>query len=93
MARRFIDELRVSPRAEDELAQHGVSPDEVLEVSWNRALFFRDKMPGRELMIGKTDGGRILTIVIEPAKPLGAWDVVTGWDASRGERTAWQNAK
>ena len=46
MARRYIDELRISANAEDELAGHRVSPDEALEVSWNGPRFFRDKIRG-----------------------------------------------
>jgi hypothetical protein len=93
VARRYIDELRISANAEDELAGHRVSPDEALEVSWNGPRFFRDKIRGRELMIGRTDGARLLTIVVQPASEHGAWDVVTGWDASTGETTEWQKAR
>ena len=92
MAGPFIDELRLAG-AEDELSRHQVSVDESLEVSWSAPRFFRDKVQGRQLMIGKTDGGRLLTIVVQPTDTHGAWDVVTGWDSSQGERTAWQNAK
>ena len=93
MARRYVDELRVSAGAVEELAAHGIIEDEVLEVSWNDAAFYRDKVRGRELMIGKSDGGRLLTVVVQPSGTLGAWDVVTGWDADRGERTEWQKAR
>ena len=93
MARRYVDELRISAKSEDELADHGVSPDEAVEVSWNGPRFFRDKIQRRELMIGRTHGGRLLTIVVQPANEHGAWDVVTGWDASTGEATEWKKAK
>lgn len=70
---------------------HRIIPDEVLEVFWDDPAFFKDKVPGRTLMIGRTDGNRrLLTIVIEPAETTGTWDVVTGWDSDRGETTAWQ---
>jgi hypothetical protein len=94
VASRFINELRISPGAEEELWGHRVIPDEVLEVLWNGPAFFRDKVPGRSLMIGRTDGNaRLLTVVIEPTTKEGAWDVVTGWDADKGETTAWQRAR
>lgn len=93
MARRYVDELRISPKAEDELAEHGVLPDEALEVSWNSPRFFRDKIQGRQMMIGKADAGRLLTIIVEPTEKPTIWDVITGWDASKGESTAWRKAK
>ena len=83
----------MSAGAVEELAAHDVIDDEVLEVSWNDPAFFRDKVRGRELMIGKSDGGRLLTVVVQPGGMLGAWDVVTGWDADQGERTEWQKAR
>jgi hypothetical protein len=91
VARRFINELRVSAGAEEELAAHGLTELDVLEVWWEGPSFFRDHVPGRDLMIGKTVGGDLLTIVIEPCNDYGAWDVVTGWPADRAERTAWEN--
>ena len=91
MARRFIDELRISPGAEDELWGHRISPDEVLEVLWDDPAFFKDKVQGRSLMIGRTDGNRrLLTVVIEPTDTAGSWDVVTGWDSDKGETTQWR---
>ena len=93
MARRYIDVLRVSPGAEDELANHGVDLDEVLEVRWDDPAFFRDKEPGRDLMIGRTNGGRLLTIVVEETRHSGTWEVVTGWESDKGERTQWRKAR
>jgi hypothetical protein len=93
LARRYVDELRVSAGAEDELAAHGVTPDEVLEVSWDDPAFFRDTVGLRELMIGRSMGGRLLTIVVQAAPDFGVWDVVTGWDSGTGEQTAWQRAR
>ena len=93
MARRYIDVLRVSPGAEDELAGHGITVDEALEVRWDDPAFFRDKRPGRDLMIGRTEGGQLLTIVVEEQRAQSTWDIVTGWKSDKGERTAWQKAR
>jgi hypothetical protein len=30
------------------------------------------------LLLGETDGGRLLTLVVEPAHELGTWSVLTG---------------
>jgi hypothetical protein len=92
VATRFIDELRISAGAEDELARHGIDPDEVLEVSWDEPGFYSDKVDGRDLMIGRTEGGRLLTIVIEQSPTIGAWDVVTGWESGAWERSRWRNS-
>lgn len=89
----FITELQVSLGAEDELAAHRLTVENVLEVGWNAPEFFRDKVDGRFRMIGKTDGGALLTIIIEPTKVNGRWDVVTGWPASKGERTIWEKSQ
>jgi hypothetical protein len=94
VASRYIDELKFSPGAEDELWRHSVVPDEILEVLWDDPAFFNDKVAGRSLMIGRTDGNRrLLTVVIEPTTQLGAWDVVTAWDSDKGEATAWRKAR
>ncbi len=93
-ARRYVDELRISIGPEEELWRHGVAADEVLEVLWDDPGFFTDKVAGRYLMIGRTEGARrLLTVVIEPAHEAGVWDVVTGWDSDKGERTEWKKTR
>jgi hypothetical protein len=43
--------------------------------------------PGkRRLIIGRTDGGRALTLVIEQTVDPTPWLIVTGWDSSARER-------
>lgn len=93
MPNRHIDELRISSGAEDELAGHGLLADDTLEVLWDHPVFFKDKVVGRDLMIGKADDGRILTIVIQQTRAPGVWHVVTGWRSDKGEKTAWENAQ
>jgi uncharacterized DUF497 family protein len=93
MARRYIDVLQISFGAEEELARHSLTVDEVLEVRWDDPAFFRDKEPERDLMIGRTEAGRLLTIVVEESHPSGVWDVITGWQSSKGERTVWKKAR
>jgi hypothetical protein len=38
------------------------------------------------MLIGRTDGGRVLTLVIEPTFDSNSWVIVTGWTASPRER-------
>jgi hypothetical protein len=37
-------------------------------------------------MIGHTDGGRVLTLVVERTSDPTTWLIVTGWDATPRER-------
>ena len=38
------------------------------------------------MLIGRTDGGRLLTLVIEQTADLTPWLIVTGWGTTEGER-------
>jgi hypothetical protein len=40
----------------------------------------------RRLLIGETDGRRVLTLVIERTVEPTTWLVVTGWSATNAER-------
>lgn len=40
----------------------------------------------RRLMIGRTNGGRILTLVIEGTIEPTTWLIVTGWSSTDAER-------
>jgi hypothetical protein len=40
----------------------------------------------RRLMIGRTDGGRVLTLVIEQTIESTTWLIVTGWSSTEVER-------
>ena len=92
MTRAFITELVISVGAEDELAGHRLDANDALEIQWNGPKFFRDKIDGRYRMIGRNDGGAVLTIIVEPTDEAGRWAVVTGWKASKGERTRWEKS-
>ena len=88
----YLDELDISAGAEDELAGHRLAPDDALEVSWGSPKFFRDKVDGRYRMIGRNFAGVVLTIITEPTRHPGRWEVVTGWPSSKGEITMWHKA-
>lgn len=93
MSRLYIIVPHISVGAEDHLAAHGITVDEALDVVLGNPTGFRDKVEGRDMVIGKTTGGRLLTIVVEATGGLGEYDLVTGWDSSAGESAAWQRAK
>jgi hypothetical protein len=47
--------------------------------------------PGkRRLLIGRTDGGRALTLVIERTADPESWLIVTGWSSTASERTMFE---
>lgn len=92
MTRPFIIELRVSPSVEAKLARREIELEDVIDVLFGRPRFFRDRHAGRTKMIGPING-TMYTFVIEPTDEDGVWDTVTGWRASKGERTKWSQAK
>jgi len=65
---------------EDELARHGITADEVVEVIWNGFDVQRNKrIHGGYQLVGYTDGGRKLKLIVyERRKAL--LRVITGWD-------------
>ena len=65
---------------EDELAKHGITVDEVVEVIWNGFGVRRNKRyHGGYQVIGYTDGGRWLKLIVYE-KQKGLIRVITGWD-------------
>jgi uncharacterized DUF497 family protein len=65
---------------EEELAGHGISADEAIEVLWNGFDVRRNK--GRHVgyqLIGYTDAGRTLKLIVHE-KTKGVIRVITGWD-------------
>ena len=65
---------------DDELAQHGITVNEVVEVIWNGFLVRRNKrIHGGYQLIGDTDGGRKLKLIAYE-KRTGFIRVITGWD-------------
>lgn len=74
---------------EGELAAHEISPAEVYEVWANGAVWVPNvrRRAGDWKMLGRTDGGRRLTIVLRLYGDRGVLRPITGWDATAAERT------
>lgn len=74
---------------EGELAAHGISPEEVRQVFEGRPVWARNRRhrAGDWKMMGRTAGGRRLSIVVYYEPRLGRLRPITGWDATAGERT------
>jgi len=80
----IIDEHNVA-----EMARHGVSGSEVEQLIWNRNAVVPNPRgePGSLLLIGETDGGRLLTAPLAPTHDATTWRPATAFDASRHQRS------
>jgi len=85
-----IHELLVTEVAAEKLGARDISDEEVAQLLANEHVTARN--PGasgkreRRLLIGRTAGGRVLTLVIERTIEPTTCLVVTGWTASASER-------
>jgi len=85
-----ISELLLTEAAIDKLGARGISIEEIYQLIRNVNVTVRnprsDPPDRRLLMIGRTDGGRALTLVVERTSDPTTWLTVTGWDATPRER-------
>jgi hypothetical protein len=86
----IVFELLVSKVAGQKLGARNISESEAKQLPRNVHSTTRNPGSGgrarRRLLVGRTDGGRVLTLVIEQAFDHGTWLVVTGWTATASER-------
>lgn len=69
------------------LARHGITPVEAEQVHLNGGMFVPNRRrSGDWLLIGPTDGGRVLTLVLEYKERQRLLRVFTGWPSTIGER-------
>ncbi|MGH3025845.1 MAG: hypothetical protein ACRDLR_05325 [Gaiellaceae bacterium] len=86
--------LRATQAALDKLGARTISDDEAEQIPRNRHVVVenlrgdrdRRQPPERRLLIGRTDGGRALTLVIEETLDPESWLIITGWEATVAER-------
>ncbi|MEA2219714.1 MAG: hypothetical protein QOJ35_2340 [Solirubrobacteraceae bacterium] len=86
-----ISQLLATDVALDKLGARGISASEVKQLVGNDHVVVRNPGAGghsdaRRLLIGLTDGGRALTIVIERTVDPTTWLIVTGWSSTAIER-------
>jgi uncharacterized DUF497 family protein len=90
-----IAELLITEAALDKLGMRGISVDEAQQLVDNRYVILRNRRRGgtaayprraRRLLIGRTDGGRSLTLVVERTVDPTTWLIISGWDATPAER-------
>lgn len=87
-----VHELLVTEAGLSKLGARQISAEEAVQVPRNRHAIVRNPHAGaspgrRRLLIGKTDGGRVVTLVVEQTVEPTTWLVVTGWSATAAERT------
>ena len=89
-----IHELLATRIAAEKLGARAISIDEVQQLIETRYVIVRntgrrrrsERELARRLLIGRTDGGRRLTVVVERTSDPTTWVIVTGWSATDRER-------
>jgi hypothetical protein len=87
-----VRELLATEAALDKLGARSISADEAGQLARNRHVTVGNPHAGgtapgkRRLMIGTTDGGRVVTLVIERTLEPTTWLIVTGWSSTDAER-------
>jgi hypothetical protein len=86
-----VSHLDASDVARMKLGARGISVVEARQLLRNRHETARnlggpEDDDRRQMLIGQTDGGRVMTLVIEPTFDPNSWVIVTGWTASPRER-------
>jgi hypothetical protein len=83
-----VHELVATKRALEKLGARSISAEEPVQLPRNQHVILRNpREPARRrLLIGSTDGGRVLTLVIEQTADPTTWLIVTGWSATLAER-------
>jgi len=87
-----IHKLLIFDVAREKLGRRGIYGEEAEQLLDNRHVVLRNphrasrRADARRLMVGLTDGGRYLTLVIERTLDPTDWLIVTGWDSVIRER-------
>jgi len=83
-----VRELVPTDRGLEKLAARSISFREATQLPGNRHVVVRNPSDPerRRLLVGATDGGRVLTLVIEKTVDPTTWLLVTGWSATLAER-------
>jgi uncharacterized DUF497 family protein len=80
-----VHRLKVPDFARVKLGRRGISVEEAEQVRRNEHVFEENRRApsgtSRLFLIGLTNGGRRLTLVVEPTADPTAWRVITGWDS------------
>ena len=89
-----ISQIRATEAALGKLGARDISEEEAEQILNNAYVIARNlrgraprRQPGaRRTLIGRTDGDRVLTLVIEETIEPTSWLIITGWTATERER-------
>ena len=86
-----VHQLLITEVGLEKLGGRGISVGEAGQLPRNRHVIARNPQGGgepgtRRLLVGRTDGGRALTLIIEQTIEPSTWLIVTGWSATETER-------
>jgi hypothetical protein len=86
-----VNELLVTETALEKLGARGISGTDTEQLLRNDHVTVRNPRDEtasgtRRLLIGHTDGGRALTVVVEATLDPTTWLIVTGWESTNSER-------
>ena len=84
-----IHELLAPQTAVAKLGARSISIEEAQQLIDNRYVIVRNprrRGRARRLFVGRTDGGRTITLVVERTAEPTTWLIVTGWEATARER-------
>jgi hypothetical protein len=90
-----IHELIATEAAIDKLGRRGIAAEEAERLPRNRHAIQpnvrgpegpRHQPVERRVVIGRTDGGRSLTLVVEQTIDPESWLIITGWESTDAER-------
>src|SRR5215217_7210745 len=88
VARHVVVALILDRHNRAEMARHGVLRSEVDQILWNRNVVLRNPngAAGTVLLVGETNGGRLLTVPLAPTDDPTTWRPATAFDAGRHHR-------
>jgi hypothetical protein len=72
--------------------EHNVTFTEVVEAASNGGLLFPVQW-GRWALLGQTDSGRLLRVILDPVSEDQTWWVVTAMDMNEKDRRIWRRHK
>jgi uncharacterized DUF497 family protein len=85
-----IYEVLVEAGREEHIARHHITIAEVEQVVFGELAFIRRTRDERYLVIGQTDAGRYVSVILAP-RGKGAYALITARDADDKERRAYQH--
>ena len=90
-----IHELIATEAAIDKLGRRGIAVEEAERLPHNRHVILpnvrgpegpRHQPFERRVVIGRTDGDRSLTVIVEQTVDPESWLIITGWESTDAER-------